>query len=199
MTDVYRIGVKIYCTKGAEIDLGELIPVFHRWIQQKRLPHMLIDVADYSHVPSGPGILLAADEGNYSFDDNGGRRGLTFYRKRALPGTLAERLVAVARDAVAAARMLAAEPELAGRLEFSGAEMTVYFNDRLQAPNTDECFAAVKPELSRFFERALGVSGAKISRSDDPRERLAVTVRGANASGSAEAVDLATLAARLDA
>ena len=190
MTDLYRIGVKVYCTQGAEVDLEELIPVFHRWIQQKRMPHMLIDVADYSHVPSGPGILLVANEGNYSLDDHGGRRGLTFYRKRTLEGSLGERLVAVARDAVAAAQLLAAEPELAGRLAFSGAELTVYFNDRLNTSNTDECFAALKPELTRLFDRALG-GGAKLARADDPRERLTVTAR------AAAAADLATLASRL--
>jgi hypothetical protein len=190
MTDVYRIGVKVFCTKGKEIDLEELIPVFHRWIQQKRTSHMLIDVADYSHVPSGPGILLVATEGNYTLDDHGGRRGLTFYRKRELGASLDERLLAVARDAVAAAQMLAAEPELTGRLEFSGAELTVYFNDRLHAPNTEECFAAVKAPVVGFFERALG-AGAKLTRADDPRERLTVTARAAAPS------DLAALASRL--
>ena len=190
MTDLFRIGAKVYCTKGAEIDLEVLIPVFHRWIQQKLGPHMLIDVADYSHVPSGPGILLVAHEGNYSLDDHGGRRGLTFYRKQPLDGSLDARLLAVARDAVTAAQRLAAEPELAGRLEFSGAELTVYFNDRLHAPNTDECFAAVKAPLVGLFDRALG-AGAKLARADDPRERLTVTARAAAAS------DLAALASRL--
>jgi len=190
MSDLHRIGAKVYCTKGSEIPLEELIPVFHRWIQQKRTPHMLIDVADYSHVPAGPGILLVAHEGNYMLDDLGGRRGLTFYRKSSLDGPLADRLLSVVRDAVAAAEALAAEPELAGRLAFSGAELTVYFNDRLLAPNSDDCFAALEPEIARLFDRALG-GGAKLVRSDDPRERLTVTARVTGAA------DLATLAARV--
>jgi hypothetical protein len=190
VTDVYRIGVKVYCTRGHDIALEELIPVFHRWIQQKLTSHMLIDVADYSHVPTGPGILLVAHEGNYMLDDLGGRRGLTFYRKQPLAGALGERLLAVAGDAVAAAQMLAAEPALAGRLAFSGAELSVYFNDRLNAPNTDECFAALKQELTKLFDRALG-AGAKQSRPDDPRARLAVTAR------AQAPADLGTLASRL--
>jgi hypothetical protein len=190
MTEVHRIGVKVFCTEGAELDLEELIPVFHRWIQQRRTSHMLVDVADYTHVPSGPGILLVAHEANTMVDDLGGRRGLTFYRKQPLAGALGERLLAVSRDAVAAAQMLAAEPELAGRLAFSGAELLVYFNDRLNAPNTDACFAALKPELTKLFDRALG-AGVKLERPDDPRERLTVTGR------AAAAADLATLASRL--
>ena len=191
MKDLYRIGAKVYCTRGAEIDLVEVIPIFHRWIQQKRMPHMLIDVADYTHVPSGPGILLVADEGNYSIDDNGGRRGVTFYRKRPLDGGLADRMTAVARDAVAAAAALAAEPELASRLDFSGAELQVYFNDRLHAPNTDECFAALRPDIAAFFERALGRGHSAPARPMDSRERLTVAARAAGA------VDLSTLASRL--
>jgi hypothetical protein len=190
MTDVFRIGAKVYCTQGADLDLEVLIPIFHRWIQQKRTRHLLIDVADYSHVPAGPGILLVAHEGNYMLDDLGGRRGLTFYRKQPLAGSLGERLLAVAREAVGAAQVLAAEPELAGRLAFSGAELTVYFNDRLVAPNTDETYAALKPELGKLFERALG-AGAKLVRADDPRDRLTVTAR------ASAAADLATLASRL--
>lgn len=190
MSDLYRIGAKVYCAKGAEFALEELIPVFHRWIQQKRTAHTLIDVADYSHVPAGPGILLVTHEGNYMLDDLGGRRGLTFYRKSPLDGGLADRILSVVRDAVVAAEALAAEPELAGRLLFSGAELTLYFNDRLQAPNTDDCFAALKAELARVFDCALG-GGAKLVRADDPRERLTVTARAAGMA------DLATLAARL--
>lgn len=190
MRDLYRIGAKVYCAKGPEIALEDLIPIFHRWIQQKRTAHMLIDVADYSHVPAGPGILLVAHEGNYMLDDLGGRRGLTFYRKTPLEGGLVDRMLSVARDAVTAAEALAAEPELTGRLAFSGAELTLYFNDRLQAPNTDDCFSALKPEIARFFDLALG-GGTKVVRADDPRERLTVTARAAGT------VDLATLAARL--
>jgi hypothetical protein len=193
MEELYRIGAKVFCAEGAAIDLAEMIPIFHRWIQQKRTPHILIDVADYTHVPSGPGILLVADEGNYSLDENAGRRGLTFCRKRPYDGTLAERLTAVAREAVAAAAAIAAEPELAGRIRFSGAELEVYFNDRLHAPNTDECFARLEPELSPFFARALGAQGLKLRRSTDPRARLTVAAR------AAADVDLATLAARLEA
>lgn len=33
----------------------DVVPVFHRWLQDQRLPgELLIDVADYSHVTGGP-------------------------------------------------------------------------------------------------------------------------------------------------
>ena len=164
MTDLFRIGVKLYCTKGAEIDLDVLIPVFHRWIQQKRGPHMLIDVADYSHVPSGPGILLVATRATTRSTIIGGRRGLTFYRKRQLDGPLDERLLAVARDVVAAANALAAEPELAGRLEFIGRRADGVLQRSLEcAEHRRVLRGAEAPSSAGLFDRALG-AGAKLTR-----------------------------------
>ena len=47
----------------------DYIPLFHGWIQEKIIPdHLLIDVADYSHIPDGPGIMLIAHEGHFSLD-----------------------------------------------------------------------------------------------------------------------------------
>ena len=73
--DLQKIGMKFFAEDGSTIDLVEFIPIFHRWIQNKALSDLLIDVADYSHVHAGPGILLIAHEGNYAVDETGNRRG----------------------------------------------------------------------------------------------------------------------------
>lgn len=192
MDGLYRIGVKVYCTKGQDMSLEEFIPVFHRWVQQKRTSSVLIDVADYSHVPEGPGILLVAHEGNFAVDESLGRRGFTMYRKRPLDGTFAERLSSVARHTVAAAIALTREPEFANRLGFSGREMTVYFNDRLLAPNSEDAFLAVRGEVERFFEAAFGSKTIEYARQTDTRARLTVTARAADAES-----DIERLAARI--
>ena len=68
LSDLHRIGIKIPCTDAA-FPTRELVPVFHRWIQTGAIPgHLLVDVADYDHVPEGPGILLVAHEGNLGID-----------------------------------------------------------------------------------------------------------------------------------
>ncbi len=191
MTGLHRIGVKVFCEK-CDVELSELIPIFHRWIQRKRLPQMLIDVADYSHVPAGPGILLVADEGNYTLDDARQLRGLTYFRKRPLPSDgLLESVCAVAKYAVTAALALEDEPELAGRLVFDGSELSVLFNDRLNAPNTDAAFGGMESDLTRFFDLALGAEHSILSRSTDVRERLTL---GAH---SKRPLALRDLAARL--
>jgi hypothetical protein len=191
MEGLYRIGVKIFCSRGAEIDLAEFIPVFHRWIQQKRTSYLLVDVADYSHVPQGPGVMLVAHEGNFCVDERVGRRGLCLYRKQPLDGALDERIASVARQVVAAAGALAREPEFAGRLGFSGSEIQVFFNDRLLAPNIESAFEVVASPVRRFLESALGTAEFAYERERDPRARMTVTGRRADAG------DIAAMAARL--
>ena len=54
---------------------------------------MLIDVADYRHVPAGPGVLLIGHEANYSLDNRREPpRPAVQPQKAALDGTFQERL-----------------------------------------------------------------------------------------------------------
>jgi hypothetical protein len=191
MTELHKIGVKLFCATDSLVDPEVLIPIFHRWIQQKRTTDLLIDVADYSHVPMGPGVVLIADEGHYSFDESGGRKGFSLFNKRPIGGDLGARLATVARRCVVAAVALQSEPELAGRLSFRGDELLVCFNDRLNAPNSEEVFARLKPDILKLLDVAFGRNQWTLSRSEDPRERLSVSAR------ATVAVNVATLASRL--
>lgn len=192
MEGLHRIGVKLFCSAGKEIDLAEFIPVFHRWIQQKRSGMLLVDVADYSHVPRGPGVMLVAHEGNFSIDEQDGERGLSLVRKQPLGGSLDQRIATVARDVVSAASALCEEPEFKGRLEFEGSRLRVLFNDRLLAPNTEAVVTASGPHLDKFFSLAFGKAKVAFTRETDPRARLCVT-----AESDSPAEDLAGLAGRL--
>jgi len=178
LDDLYRVGVKLFCTAGVEIDLVEFIPVFHRWIQQRTIPGILIDVADYSHLHEGPGILLVCHEGNLAVDEGEGRRGLCYYRKRPCPGSLEERVLEAAAYGARAALQLASEPEWNGRLRFGGEELLVFANDRLLAPNEEDTLSAFRPVLERLAEAAFGTGAVDLRRASDPRERFQVTLRG---------------------
>src|ERR1700733_4094441 len=110
--DLYKIGVKIFVSNPKAVDIHEFIPVFHGWIRQQKIEgHQLIDVHDYSHVANGPGILLVAHEGNFSMDQEDGRLGLFYYRKRELSGTLEANLKTVVNTALNACKLLEAEPK----------------------------------------------------------------------------------------
>ena len=84
---VQHVNVKIFAREAA-INLADATPVFHRWIQERVCEEVLIDVADYRHVPDGPGVLLIAHEANYSLDMAEGRLGLLYNRKAAVGGRL---------------------------------------------------------------------------------------------------------------
>src|ERR1700721_549142 len=92
MNPIQHVRVKIFAAHPAAIDFADAISVFHRWIQDRVCPEMLIDVADYRHVPAGPGVMLIGYEANYSLDNRENRLGLLYNRKASLNGTFRERL-----------------------------------------------------------------------------------------------------------
>src|SRR4051794_33870801 len=114
-----KLAFKFFLTDPTAIGAGELVPVFHQWIQSHALPdHLLIDVADYQHVENGPSILLVSQEANLAFDKAGGRAGLLYTRKQPIAGTFADRLRSVLHAVLDAANRLEQEPALTGRLKF---------------------------------------------------------------------------------
>lgn len=175
--DLHKFGIKFFAAGGEQIDALKLIPIYHRWIQQDLLEDLLIDVADYSHVPAGPGVMLIAHEGNYALDESAHERGVLYYSKHRLAGELPERLAQVARKALKAGQLMSADAELQGRLKLPGNELQFFANDRLTAPNTDQAYAQLEPALERFLERLYDGAPCRLQREGDPRERLSVRVQ----------------------
>jgi len=107
---IQKIDVKVFATKGEDIDPYEFVPVLQRWIQEHTIPGTLIDVADYSHMHEGPGIILVGHQYNVSVDYTSGKMGLLFRYKRPAENTFAERVQSAARQA---ARVQRLEPTMA--------------------------------------------------------------------------------------
>ena len=57
-----------------------------------------------------------------------------------------------------------------GKLQFDRNTLEVFVNDRLLAPNNDETWQALKPELKRYF------AGFTITRQGEPRDLFRVSV-----------------------
>jgi hypothetical protein len=167
---VQHINLKIFVADTGAIDLAELVPVFHRWIKDSVCPEMLIDVADYAHVSAGPGVLLIGHEANYSLDNRENRLGLLYNRKAALDGTFQSRLAQAHRAALEACDRLEQDAALYGKLKFDRNAIEVFVNDRLLAPNNDETWQALKPELEKYF------AGFTIERRGEPRDLFRVSI-----------------------
>jgi hypothetical protein len=142
-----HVNVKLLLQNHGEPDLEPLIPVFHQWIQDQPAGELLLDVADYRHVPAGPGVILIGFEGDYSVDHTDNRPGVRYNRKAALDGSNEDRLRQAARAALTACRRLETEPRLDGKIRFGGQEIEIFINDRLLAPNTDAIREAADPEF----------------------------------------------------
>lgn len=190
--ELQHVNVKLF-VDGSEAALEPLVPVFHRWIQEKPLEELLLDVADYRHVFNGPGVVLIGHEANYSLDNTDGKLGVLYNRKTPLDGTNQDRLKQAARAALNALQRLEAEPKLNGRIRFDGTRIQLIINDRFLAPNTAETRTAAEPELKKFYKTLFGGSEYNVSYEEDPRRRFGVTLQTKQAI-SAEQL-LANLAA----
>ena len=172
--ELQKFAVKFFVRSADGIELETFVPIFHRWIQKRRVPGILIDVADYAHLPNGPGVVLVGHEADFFMDSMEGPLGLLYNRKLPLEGPFAERLRAALKIALGACAALETEPEFEGMLKFKRGEALFLANDRLAAPNTEESFAALRPDLESVFGEVLGGKVALLRDAADPRRRLAI-------------------------
>lgn len=175
--DVVQINVKLYLEDEGAVDPVDAIPVFHDWIKHHRLDEVLVDVADYSHVHDGPGVLLVGHEAHYGLDQLDGRTGLSYSRKRGpAHADLEATVVAALRRVLVAAKQLEAEPELGGKVRFRGNEVTLAIPDRLRATNDDATLVAVRPALEKVLGRVYAGESFAIERTGGEREPFTVKV-----------------------
>jgi hypothetical protein len=110
-------------------------------------------------------------------DCAGDRLGLLYSQKHSLPGTNQEKLRAVFRLALENCRRLEEEPALGGGLRFRGNDAALVINDRLLAPNTEEIFQDVRPEIEFFARSLFRGENFVLDRDKDPRKRFNVSIR----------------------
>ncbi len=142
-----RLLVKVPLETPEPLDLEPVIAVFHGWIQRDAVEGLLIDVADYRHVPGGPGVVLIGHERDYAVDLGDGVTGMACIEKRGggEPSLEAQLRAAAARARVAADLLVGAGP-LRGWSVREG-ELVVRVLDRLLAPAGDEGERATAPAV----------------------------------------------------
>lgn len=192
--DAQKLQLKIFVSpdSAGAVPLEAFIGVFHRWIKERTLPELTIDVANYAHVPQGPGVVLIGHGSDYFMDEGEGRLGLLHNRKRAGMAPDA-RLADLAQRTLHAALLLERDPAVEGKLRFATNELLFRVNDRLLAPNSEATLASVKPELEalarRLFEGPVEltrIGGAKdlfavrlVAQKSEPLATLLERVGGA--------------------
>ena len=174
--NLQHLVIKIPVEGEPSINWKKLIEVFHSWVAEQSMGEMMIDVADYRHVPKGPGVVLVGHEADYALDEGRGQQGLRYNCKAEQPGDNQQRV----QQAFAAASSACARLEQAlDGLKFSRTEFQLTINDRAIAPNNDQTHAAVSAELPGILESILGAAPKEIQYHRDPRELYGATIRTA--------------------
>ncbi len=180
LDDLVKLDLKVLAAGGADVEAEEFIPVFHRWITERVLPELLIDVADYSHVPEGPGVLLIGHDAQYAWDLSRGEPGLLYSRRRETGpdlegiGNLDRRLRSLLDCAFRACDLIEAEPGLEGRVAFDRHRLELRVNDRLfpqDEPTAEALASAFRQALTEAGIRD-GGAPAEVNRIGESRERL---------------------------
>ncbi len=171
--ELQKINVKVFTAEPNKVSLTDFIDVFHGWIQAT--DGVYHDVADYSHMQAGPGVILVAEDANVGIDETGDRRGLLYSQKSKLSGSNLEKLSTVLRSALENCRRLEQEPALDGKLRFAGNQVEISVNDRLLAPNISETFEELRPEIDFLARRLYSSTNFTLRQNrQDPRHRLNV-------------------------
>jgi len=187
--DTVKFELKIFLDDSSDVAVEEFIPVFHDWIQAQELDELLIDVADYRHVPQGPSVVLVAHDAHYILDLAEGRAGLLYSRRRethpsrsAMHG-VDERLRSVWQCALTACQRLEAHPALHGRLRFRGDELLLRCNDRLTAPNSADAYATLSHHLTPLLTALYPGQQVAVQQQQDAGSRLTVAIQAPVSQG----------------
>lgn len=175
--ELQKIRIKTYGNNGGT-ELQSIIPVFHNWIQNKSCEELLIDVADYSHVPAGPGVMLIGDEANLSIEYGAEEAfGIVYSTKEKRTGENSDRIRHALRQLLKSAALLAGDERLRN-VEFPGQAFRMLVNSRESATNNDSTLKSIQSDLNLVFDQLFGDSRYTMERlSNDRRERFMVEVR----------------------
>ena len=169
-----KFGIKLFFDTTNNYKSTDYIPVFHKWIQNKLInDHLLIDVADYSHILDGPGVMLIAHEGNFSLDQENNQFGLMYMRKTNLDGAFGDRFINVLSTVIDAAKHLTNNTNL----NFINNSFRFIANDRLYAKNTLENQNLYKKEIQRVIKSNYPHNNIYYEDISSKGERLAFSVK----------------------
>ncbi len=176
MQHLSRFQIKFFTRDQTIIDAAQLIPIFHRWIQQNLLDELIIDVADYRHVHHGPLMMLVGHGSDYVYDAEDGKPGLLYYRKRDFAGDPQALIRDAFKRALNACALLEKET-IKENISFDTSRFCVRILDRLHAPNTAETFAAAKQLIQPVLEELYPNQSPQFEHVDDNKQPFTMNVR----------------------
>lgn len=191
-----EVSVKLFVDAKSVVRPLELIAVFHRWIKDGSLEdELVIDVANYEHVPKGPGIVLICDKAHYYFDVRHDRWGMRYRSRREARATGEEAVARAFRSALHAASLLENDPSLEGRYRFRTDEVEFGIYDRLRAPSAEATLTAVRPALDATVQALFGAPAKSYTLQSGPKEPFMVAIKNAASPDVSELLGKVTASA----
>ncbi len=182
-----EVSIKLFVDDHAVVRPHELIAVFHRWISEGLLEDELtIDVANYEHVPQGPGIALICDKSHYYFDVRHNRWGLRYRGRREARATGKDAVTDALTRALKAAALLENDPALEGRYTFRTDQVELVIYDRLRAPSEEATLEAIRVDVEAAIAELYGEAPRSLGLVSVPKEPFAVAIENASSPSLGE-------------
>ena len=175
--DLQRIHLKLLAEAPADFIVDPFLAIFARQRHDAESPEEWVDLADYAHMPKGAGMLLAGQRANFSIDLHDPGPGFLYGGKGGLKGSVEQRVLETFRRCLALVEALLAEPEYPPSLQPVWGAWELVVNDRLQAPNTVEIDALLRPGIVAALDFLFGPGAYTAERESDPRRRYGVSIR----------------------
>ncbi len=171
-----RVCAKVYAAEPGIPD-SDFVPVFHDWIRRRVIGGVLLDVADYTHVPDGPGVALVGHEFTYSLDRSDGRFGLLVQRRRSTGANTEASIAATLSTLLTAAERLETHRTLKGVIKFDRSVIRIESNDRRRAANNAQGVDLLRAASEAAVRQSFPNAATRVQLVDeDPRNRLALSV-----------------------
>ena len=178
--NLQKINVKLFVDAPREVRLDAFLPVFARWRENKQHASQWVDMADYAHVPKGPGIMIIGHQGNLAVDLADPGPGILYANKKDLDGDNDKRILDCFRRALRLTQALIEEPEYPGELSPRPGSWQLTFNDRMNAPNTDETENTLRRSVDQALDRLFGRGHHTVLREKDPLLRYGFVIHSDN-------------------
>lgn len=169
--NVQKITAKLFTDAPADPSLDPFLTIFGRWRHDETHPTGWVDMADYAHVPKGPGIMLVGQRGNLAMDMADPGPGILYSNKKDLEGTIEDRILETFTRCTELARELIAQPEYPEAFKPRAGFWELAFNDRLDLPNTEATDRLLRPAVDRALDELLGAGSYMIIRQSDSSRR----------------------------
>ena len=166
--NLQRIQIKVATDSPPGLNLNPFLEIFGRWRKEKDDPAEWVDVADYAHIPRGPGIVLIGQRCNFSFDLAPPGPGILYTAKKGLSGTHEEKILTAFQWCLDLTNRLASEEEFPNDVKLRTDSFEIRFNDRLETPNNSSTDQELRLPLRSVLDILFGQHSCDLSPQTDP-------------------------------